>query len=95
MYLCNHHMAIKRPFALRLRRAVHMRADLGHHWRAECDVGHKVTVHDVDVQPVGALGDFGRAFDAEGCEVCTEDRGGDYCRGRHCAVVLLLCVDGQ
>jgi hypothetical protein len=52
-------MAIKRALPIRLRWPVDVRADLCDDGRAKGDVGDKVAVHDVDVQPVGALLDLG------------------------------------
>lgn len=36
--------------------------DLGDDWSTEGNVRHEVSVHDVDVQPVGATGDGAAAF---------------------------------
>ena len=55
-----------------------MRPDLADDGVAEGNVGDEVAVHDVDVQPVGALGHGGAAGEAEGSEVGGEDGGGEF-----------------
>lgn len=68
-YLGDHHVTVKGALAVRRRGSVDVGADLGHDGRAECHVGHKVAVHDVDVQPCCAVADrVGTCF-AQGCEV--------------------------
>ena len=60
-----------------------VRSDLADDGVPEGDVGDEVSVHYVDVQPVGAGGDGGAAGGAEGGEVRGEDGGGDDGGGRH------------
>jgi len=79
-HLRDHHVAVKGAPALGLRRPANMRADLGDNGGSEGDVGDKVTVHDIDMEPVGPLGHLGRAFLAKGSEISAED-GGGYDRG--------------
>lgn len=74
-----------------------MRPDVRYHRRAERHVGHEMPVHDVDVQPVRAVGlDRVRACFAQAAEVGGEDRGCDYGFWRHLfsgLVLLLLLLD--
>lgn len=64
--------------------AVDVRADLGDDGGAEGDVRHKVTVHDVDVQPLRAiLLDGAGALCAQVGEVRGKDGGRDDGGGRH------------
>lgn len=58
-----------------------MRTDLGDNRSSEGDIGDKVTVHDIDMEPVGPLFHLGRAFLAESSEIGAEN-GGGYDRGR-------------
>jgi hypothetical protein len=54
--------------------ALNYAADTGNHWGSDGDVGHKVAVHDVNVEPVGTLLlDDTRAFVRELAEVGGED----------------------
>lgn len=76
-------MAVKGSSAVGLSRPGNMRADLGDDGGAEGDVGDKVAVHNVDMEPVRALVHLGRAFMAERAEVGAEDGGGYNSRGAH------------
>ena len=62
---------------------MHVRPDLADDGVPEGYVGDEVSVHYVDVQPVGAGGDGGAAGGAEGGEVGGEDGWGDDGGGGH------------
>lgn len=68
-------MAVKGALAVGLGGTGNMGANLGHDGGTKGHVGDEVAVHDVDVQPVGSLGNLGRAFAAQGAEVGTQDGG--------------------
>lgn len=74
--LGNHHVAVKRASSVPGRWPVDVRADLGDDGSAKCDVGDEVAVHDVDVEPVCALGYGAGAFFAQVGKVGGEDGGG-------------------
>lgn len=44
-------MAIKSPLSMPRRRLLDVAADLGNYRRAKSDVGYKMTVHNINVQP--------------------------------------------
>ena len=54
-YLSDHHVAIKGAPAMVGPGALDMGAYLCYDRRSEGDVGHEVAIHDIDVQPVGAM----------------------------------------
>ncbi len=54
-YLRDHHVAVKRAFTPRCFGSLDMRPDFGDNRGAEGDIGHKVTVHDVHMEPVCAI----------------------------------------
>lgn len=56
-YLSDHHVAVKGALAKSIGGPVDMGADLGDNGSSKGNVGHKVTVHDIDMQPVCALPD--------------------------------------
>jgi hypothetical protein len=86
--LGNHHVAVKRASSVPGRWPVDVRADLGDDGSAKCDVGDEVAVHDVDVEPVCALGYGAGAFFAQVGKVGGEDGGGDDGVGRHLVLIL-------
>lgn len=57
-HLSNHHVAVKGTLSEGLGWPVHMRPDLGDDGCAKGHVGDEVAVHDIDVQPIGALCDL-------------------------------------
>jgi hypothetical protein len=72
-HLSNHHVAIKRPLAAFLRGSRNVWSYLGDDRRAEGDVGNKVAVHHVDVDPLRIVPhEVGAGF-AQGGEVGAED----------------------
>lgn len=79
-HLRDHHVAVKGAPALGLCRPANMRTDLSDNGSSEGDVGDEVTVHDIDMEPVGPFFHLGRAFLAESSEIGAED-GGGYDRG--------------
>jgi len=76
-------VAVEGALRVRSPRPRDVRADRGDDGRAKGDVGHEVPVHDVDVQPIGVVGDGLRAFGAEIAKVGGEDGGGDDGGGSH------------
>jgi uncharacterized protein YodC (DUF2158 family) len=48
--LCNHHMAVKSPFAMCISWTIYVWPDLSDDWCAERHVWHKMAVHDVDLR---------------------------------------------
>lgn len=76
-------MAVEGAFAFWGSGPVDVGPDFGDDGRAEGDVRDEVSVHDVDVQPVCALGNGGGAGEAEGGEISREDAGGYFGEGRH------------
>jgi len=82
-HLHDHHVAVKGARPARALGTRDMRADLGDDGGAKGHVGHKVAIHDVDVQPVGALVHLARALAAQAREVGAEDGGGDNGVGSH------------
>lgn len=80
-HLRDHHVAVKGAPALGLCRPANMRTDFGDNRSSKGDVGDKVTVHNIDMEPVGPFLHLGRAFLTEGSEIGAED-GGGYDRGR-------------
>lgn len=76
-------MAVKRALSATLFRLLHMRSDFTHYRRAECDVRHEMSVHNIDVQPVSAMAYRVATCLAQRRKIGRQDRGSDYCRGRH------------
>lgn len=60
-----------------------MRSNLCDHGRSKGHIGDEMTVHNVDVQPVGPAVHGDCAFGAELAKVGAEDGGGDYGGGCH------------
>ena len=58
-YLCDHHMAVESSFVSRPGRFLDMGSDLGDDGGTEGHVGDEVTIHDVNMEPVGTLFDSG------------------------------------
>jgi hypothetical protein len=56
-YLCNHHVAVKRPLAVLGRGLLDVAPDLRNDGCTEGDVGHEMAVHDIHMQPLDELGD--------------------------------------
>lgn len=73
IHLCNHHMAIKRPLPIRTLRPLNPLPDLLHHRRSKGEVGYKMAVHDIHMEPVGAMPYGGYAGISECCEICRQD----------------------
>ena len=65
----DHQMHVERLFGVAAHRL--------HHIRPDRDVGHEMTVHDIDMDPVGAGGVDRAHFLAELGEIRGEDRWGD------------------
>lgn len=76
-------MAVKSTFAMGFGWPVDMRADLGDHGRPKRDIGNKVTVHDVHVQPIRPLLHLVRTFPSERREIGAENRGRNNGGGTH------------
>jgi len=79
--LHNHHVAIECAPAGGFRGTVYAAANLRDNWAADGHVWHEVAVHDVNMEPVGALLHLLRAVMAQVGEVGTENGGSDD-RGR-------------
>ena len=75
MYLGNHHVTVKRPFAVRRIGPLDVRPDLRDDGGAEGQVRDEVAVHDVDVHPVAAPFDAVAAAGAQAGKVGGEDGG--------------------
>lgn len=58
-YLCDHHVTVEGPSPAFLVRPGAVRADVGDDGGADGHVGDEVAVHDVDMEPVGALVQLG------------------------------------
>lgn len=71
--LGDHHMAVKGALAKGLGGPVDVRTDHCDNGSAECHVGDKVAVHNVDVEPVCAMADGVRAGLAQGTKVGREN----------------------
>lgn len=76
-------MAVECATSTRFERAVDTAADLRNDGASDGHVGDEVTIHDIDVEPVGALLHLLCAVMAEICEVGAEDRRGDDGGGSH------------
>jgi len=87
-HLANHHVAVESAFAEGCLGPVDMRSNLRDHWCPERYVRHKVSVHNVNMQPICSLAYGVRAFFPESAKVCTQDRGRYDSRRRHGDEVL-------
>lgn len=77
-------MAVEGTAAVGLLGRVDVLPDLGDNGCSEGHVRDEVAIHDIDVQPVGALCDGVGAGLTQGREVGGEDRGRYYRGGSHC-----------
>lgn len=82
-HLHDHHVAIKCSAAARLGGTVDATTNLGDHRATDGHVRHEVAVHDVDMEPVGALLNLLGAVMAEIGEVGAENGGSNNRRGCH------------
>lgn len=82
-YLSNHHVAVKGAATMGLLGRLNVPPDLGYDGGTKGDVWHKVSIHNVDVKPVGALRDGVGACLTKGSEVGGEDARGYYRGRRH------------
>jgi hypothetical protein len=73
----DHHVAIESATTAGFGGTVDAAADLGYDGAADGHIGHEVAVHNVDVQPVGALLHLLGAVMAQIGEVGAENGGGD------------------
>lgn len=80
-------MAVKGTARAGLEWPVDAAADLRDNGAPDGHVGDEVTVHDVDMEPVGALFHLLGAIMAEVCEVGAENRRGNDGGRRHCESV--------
>jgi hypothetical protein len=80
-HLHDHHVAVKGAPAAGLGGTVDTAADLGDDGAANGHVWHKMAVHDIDVEPVGALLNLLGAVMTQIGEVGAENGGSDD-RGR-------------
>jgi hypothetical protein len=87
-------VAIKGAASTWLERAVDAAADLGYDGTSDGHVGDEVAVHDVDVEPVGALLHLTRAVMAKIGEVGAEDGGSNDRRRRHDGISGVGVRDG-
>lgn len=75
--LHNHHVTIESAGTILFGGTVDATTNMRDNGTAEGHVGHEVTVHDIDMEPIGALFNFLRTVMAQVGEVGTKDRGGD------------------
>ena len=73
----NHHVEIKSATTAGFRGTVDATADLGYDGAADGHIRYEVTVHNVDVQPIGALFHLLGAVMAQIGEVGAENGGSD------------------
>lgn len=76
-YLHDHHMAVEGAAGTGFERAIDASADLGDYWTSDSHVWDEVAVHDIDVEPIGALLHLLGAVMAEVSEVGAENGGSD------------------
>lgn len=67
--MCNHHMAVKCSFSVRLGRLLNVTPDFCNHWCTKGDVGHEMSVHDIDMEPICSLSDRVATFSSEVCKI--------------------------
>ena len=72
-YLSDHHVAVEGALSVGLGGLLDVWANLGDDGCSKGDVGDKVAVHNVDVQPVCSMADGVRASLAERAKVGAQD----------------------
>lgn len=94
-YLHDHHVAVKGTLRAGLEWPVDAAANLGDDGATDGHIGDEVAVHDVDMEPVGALLHLLSAIMAEVCEVGAEDGRGNDGGRRHCECLGSINREGE